>query len=1025
MIKWVIIIGWLLIPFCAAAQPAPFSFRTISINDGLSQSSVVDMATDEIGFLWMATQDGLNRYDGKEFVVFKKNFDDITTPVNSKLGKIVHGLAHELWLITSGGRVERLNLYNQVFTPLTSVTRDSLPLPPVSCLWHDQQRLWIGTERQGVFLYQPNGGETIHYTARHSSPVVLTSDTIQNIFIDQQRQAWILTNNGITAIAANRLKAGYFLTRSTDRISCSTIDEDVDHTLWLGTYGKGVYLKRKTDTAFTSFTGFTKKDTLPADLVVQSIKTDKLGRIWIGTYGKGLFVVNVKNNTVQQVVNNKRNPFSLSYNDVLCIKEDKSGGIWIGTDGGGVTHYDKRLNNFTLLAKTNVPEQNSIEQVRCITTDSKGSIWIGTSSSGLTMTDARQSAWQTFHLPAFRKNIDNPERIVSLLTDANDDIWIGSQGNGLLIMDAGTRKIKKAFHPGAKEQSVIPDYTIWCMLPDTGTRVWAGTRNAGLLLVDKQKGLLKQFNASGRVNKLAENNIRTLTAVNDSIICLGFEKKGIQLLNTRTGQVISIPGKLSRLFTHEETILKCVFLHAPYLWIGTLGKGLIAVNLKTYAIHSITEKQGLPNNTVYGLLKDQSGAFWMSTNKGINRFIPPADLSTVNRSHFSSYTVADGLQSNEFNTGAYHQAKDGTLFFGGTHGLNMFHPVRISRVEQPAMVAITRATVNNEPLQSDTSIFYKKVLSLPYSENSLSFNFAALDFVSPGRFNYSYLLDGYDAGWIDAGNRNYAAYTKLPPGHYTFSVKASRQPFGGNNPVTTLSIIIRPPFWRTGWFIAGCVLLLTGLLYAFYRYRISQLIRVQKIRNRIATDLHDDIGSTLTNISILSELSRQHLPPQQEAHVFLNRISEEVNNSSQALDDIIWSINTNNDTLEQTVARMRRYAAEVFDAANITYSLQLDEQFAGRKLNMEQRRDWFLIFKEAINNIYKHAKAKQVTIRIWIEKNRLCMTIRDDGTGFNTSLVTHRNGIKNMHQRVDKWQGRIDIQSVPGQGTFTSLELPV
>jgi signal transduction histidine kinase len=306
----------------------------------------------------------------------------------------------------------------------------------------------------------------------------------------------------------------------------------------------------------------------------------------------------------------------------------------------------------------------------------------------------------------------------------------------------------------------------------------------------------------------------------------------------------------------------------------------------------------------------------------------------------------------------------------------------------------------------------------------VSFNFAALDFVSPRRFNYYYQLTGHDANWIDAGNRNYVAYTNLPPGRYVFKVKAAQQ-LRDNSPVTMLTIIIDPPFWRTAWFVILCTLLLAGLLYTIYRYRINQLLRLQQVRDRIATDLHDDIGTTLTNISILSELSKKKLLQKEDAGTFLDRIAEEVHNSSQALDDIVWSINTKNDTLEQTVARMRRYAAEIFDAANITYSLQLDEQFERYKLNMEQRRDCFLIFKEAINNIYKHANAKHVQIKIWIEKSRLHMTIQDDGKGFDITTVTHRNGIKNIRNRIEKWNGKITLLSVPGQGTVTRVHFPL
>ena len=243
--------------------------------------------------------------------------------------------------------------------------------------------------------------------------------------------------------------------------------------------------------------------------------------------------------------------------------------------------------------------------------------------------------------------------------------------------------------------------------------------------------------------------------------------------------------------------------------------------------------------------------------------------------------------------------------------------------------------------------------------------------------------------------------------------------FAGTNHTAAVEL------WRTAWFITLCIVVLAALLFAFYRYRVNQFIQLQQVRNRIATDLHDDIGTTLTNISILSELSKKYLLQKEQATVFLDRIEEEVANSSQALDDIVWSINTKNDTLEQTVARMRRYVAEIFDAANISYSLQLDEQFENYKLNMEQRRDCFLIFKESINNIYKHANAQHVHINVRIDKNQLHMMIKDDGRGFDITAATHRNGIKNIRNRIQRWNGSITINSEEGEGSMTELTMPV
>jgi signal transduction histidine kinase len=276
-----------------------------------------------------------------------------------------------------------------------------------------------------------------------------------------------------------------------------------------------------------------------------------------------------------------------------------------------------------------------------------------------------------------------------------------------------------------------------------------------------------------------------------------------------------------------------------------------------------------------------------------------------------------------------------------------------------------------------------------------------------------------------AGNRNFAAYTHLPSGKYTFRVKASRNFSSDDAPVTSLVIIIHPPFWRTPWFIGLCILLLAAALYGLYRYRISQLIRLQKVRNRIASDLHDDIGSALTHISILSELSKSGVPPSAETALFLDRISEEVASSGQALDDIVWSINSNNDTMEQTVARMRRYAAEILETKVDKYVVDFDDRFAHRKFNMEQRRDFFLLFKEVISNIYKHSKATQVEIRVWFERNNLHLEVKDNGVGFDKTRATERNGIKNMQARAEKWNGQFLIHSEPGKGTQTTISMPV
>jgi len=986
-----------LLPFISRAQVRPFSFHNISINQGLSQSSVVDIAIDKTGFVWMATQDGLNRFDGKDFITFPGNFDDITTPAGNQLGKLILGEQNKLWLITRSGKLEKMDLLTQQTSPFKSINEQTLPA--VSCVYQDTTRLFIGTRKEGLWIYNQQNKQLSQLKQDGTTPV--SSNEIKDVFKDSRHQFWILTSNGVTHLSATISNPTFFLTDQEQPVRSSAIAEDGQQNIWLGTFGNGLFVKNKNADSFQPFTGF-GHSSLPTDLVIETLLADGEGRIWIGTFSDGLYVIDNRQSTIHHFVSDKKNPFSLAYNDVLCTRQDGRGGIWIGTDGGGVSYYDIRLSNFETISGNNLPENISIEQVRAITTDKENNTWVGTSINGLTLLGKQPVT------------IGNYKKIGALLTDKDGDIWVGTQESGLDILDGRTRKLIKRFLPGQ---------TIWHLLEDAKGKVWVATRQQGLYQIDKVQGELNHFDERS-TPALLENNVRTMVFTRDSLLYIGFEKAGIQLLDIRHRQLTPISAHSSAIFNGSVPV-RSMYYTPSILWIGTFGNGLIALETATGKTTVITEKQGLRNNTVYGIQPEGPGSIWLSTNKGLCRLRIPSDPGKISRADMGVFTVEDGLQSNEFNTGAHYRSPDGRLFFGGINGLTVFDPAKLSHPEQPLSVVITQVLADNQPLHTDTLITYKKVLRLPFRQNSLSFNFAAPDVLSAGRLSYSYQLTGYDKGWMEAGNRNYAAYTHLPSGKYLFQVKASHNLSGDNPPVASLMIIISPPFWQTPWFIALCVLLLAAALYGIYRYRISQLIRLQKVRNRIASDLHDDIGSALTHISILSELSKAGISPTAETSAFLNRISEEVASSGQALDDIVWSINSSNDSMEQMVARMRRYAAEILESRVEKYMIDFDDRFAHRKLSMEQRRDFFLLFKEVINNIYKHSKATQVEIRIWFEKNDLHLQVKDNGVGFDKSRSTERNGIKNMQARAEKWKGHFLIRSEPGKGTETSISIPV
>jgi ligand-binding sensor domain-containing protein/signal transduction histidine kinase len=952
---------------------------------------------DDAGFTWLATQDGLNRYDGYSFIQFPFNFDDITTPTGNQLGKIADGGDYKLWLVTRGGRLHKMDLLTQAVTPFPKIKEELIP--PVSCILQDSLLLFIGTIRDGLWVYD-NKKNLLNKISVATRPG-FSSDAIKKIFKDSKQQYWILTSNGATLLSPKLEILQRFLSHSDNAVSLSTITEDMDGRIWMGSFGKGIFYKGPTDTLFRQFTR-TGDHLLKSDLVVETMHADQKGLLWIGTFTDGLYVLDTHKDIIHHLLPDRKNPFSIAYLDILCIAADKHGGTWIGTDGGGVSYYDKRLDNFETFSRNNLPDHISIEQVRAITTDHEQNIWVGTSVNGLTILGKQPAT------------VGKYQKIGSLLTDQDGDIWVGTQENGLDLIDAKSKKVIKRFLPGQ---------TIWNMIHDPSGNVWVATRNNGISLINKKTGELLHFDDRSSP-ALPENNVRALVVTPDNTLFIAFDKSGVRQLDLTQRKLIPLPKQFDSTFD-GSILISSIYYTPRALWIGTFGNGLLAFSLPDGKVTAITEKQGLRNNTIYGIQPDKNGGIWLSTNKGLCRLRLPQSPENFQRSDMYFFSMEDGLQSNEFNTGAHYQSPDGILFFGGIAGLTRFQPAGLSTGGRPASVIITDVQAEGETLRTDTLISYKKTLKLPYKQNSLSFSFAAPDILSAGRLHYFYQLAGFDKDWIDAGTRNYAAYTHLPAGNYQFKVKASRDLSTEPSQVTSLEIIIKPPFWQTIWFISFCVLFIAASLYGIYRYRISQLIRLQKVRNGIASDLHDDIGSALTHINILSELSKTGVDPKSETSLFLNRISEEVTNSGQALDDIVWSINSNNDTMEQMVARMRRYVAEVFETNIDHFSLEFDDRFAHRRLNMEQRRDFFLLFKELINNIYKHARASKVEIRIWIEKNMLNMYIADNGCGFDNTKETTRNGLKNMQARTEKWNGSFTINTQPGKGTVTNISIPL
>ncbi|HET6995536.1 MAG TPA: two-component regulator propeller domain-containing protein [Chitinophagaceae bacterium] len=926
-----------------SSQQLPF--KSYTVQDGLVANPVRRIYQDSKGFIWIATWEGLSKYDGNKFTNFSMasglSFNLVNDLYEDRDGKI--------YVAENDGSIDVIQHDRVLKNP------NANKIVVNRFFKTNKEKLYVGTDGKGLFEFREGKLYPLpthlpvsitDYVPLNDSMAIVSSgedylmvdeelnvlgqlsslaSDFNKVYRDSKHRVWICSPTGLKLVApVQKRKGSIDLSPLPPPFNISlfrnqaiyNIFEDRDGNVWISTTKGLARIEPSGKIQFLSGSlGL-------ATLTIPAIYQDREENIWIGSQ-QGLMKLVTKNDVRVFTTEN-----GLQHDEVFDIVpfEDKYIGLGIGLKGQKINTADfsikpldasretilsyakkQRLFGFLSLKYFN---DSLKREVLCAAADGQENIFLGTTEGIVTISHARAD------------KITLPYRITTLVFDRQGYLWAGTWKNGLF--------------------RITPHY--------------------------KQDSI--QFTIDDLTSLCPENGIRS-----------GFlDSKG-------------------------------------NLWFGTRYNGAFRISGSDYLGYTV-----LPYNTSHDLTsnfvrvfdEDEKGNIWIGTYSGINKLKPSGQGYQV----FNFSRI-----SNQFRIiNSIYAAPGGVVWCGGYPGLIRFRDDQLDTLAAfPVFINSVQAGKPEDSLHEST----KEQLSLAHNHNMMRFEFSSPFFINEREVFYSYRLAGSnDTSWSRPSNQHAVMYASLQPGSYRFEVRA----LGWNGQWGTASgysFTIRPPFWKTGWFIGACMLLVAAVLYLLYRYRINQLMKLQKVRNRIATDLHDDIGSTLTNISILTELSKNNIGDPRMAQVFIGRISEEVSSSGQALDDIVWSINTQNDSLQQVTARMRRFAAEMFDGVNIQYSLQMEEQFDALKLNMEQRRDVFLIYKEALNNIYKHARAKNVTVKLGVEKRHLHITIADDGTGFDTNLVTSRNGIKSLRERVINWKGNISIESVPGKGTTISVFLPL
>jgi len=843
-------------------------------------------------------------------------------------------------------------LRNGNFDTLT--TKDGLADDHVyAALYPKSGKMYFGTAA-GISIYSKGKFETLDQSNG------LASNRVTSIYESNDGTIYFCTAAGITVSKNGRssnITSADGLTG--DKVTC--IKESNDSSQFISTWGNGI-----TIISGGKYIPLNSSNGLSNDVVFTEAK-GKNNKMYFGTWGGG---VNIYTNGTIESITEKE---GLGNNVVMSIFEDDNGVAYFGTDGGGVSIYSGG-KFVTWDVNSGLAEMS----VRAIFKSKQDDLFFGTDATGVTVfTDGKI-------LQLNEKNGLTDNRIRCFYETDDGSILIGTFGGGIDIYQNGKTL------PGHLSSS-LENQRIKVIYQNKIGELLIGTYNEGIFFYKDGK-IKRKLNES---NGLVSNYVNSIYQDDDSTYYFG-TWEGLNILKSDSLILLNTSNGLAN--NYVNAILKD---SRGEILIGTDGGLNIYKNKK---LETINTTNGLSDNTILGILEDRSGRIYLSTNRGVNVLEFRDDSLSVRTLRYN-----DGLASDECNQGAVYEDDAGGLWFGTSKGASRYDPSQDPPNLIPPRVHITRIRI----FENDLKIPKSNFVDLSYDEDYIKFDFIGIDLPQTAKVVYSYRLSGVDKGWVETKQR-FVQYTNLDDGSYQFEVKAKNEWGIWSNP-KTFAFIIHPPFWATWWFRLIGLILLGTLLWYLYNLRVQRLLAIEKMRVRIASDLHDDIGATLTNISANSEVIRHNndIEKIKKAAIKIGTLSREV---IQTMSDIVWSIDSRNDTVKDMISRMQDFSHQVLSIKNIEVSFTSDGISFSKKMSVETRENLYLIFKEAINNVAKHSEANKVDVRLSNSSDSFTIFIKDNGKGINEINKKKGNGLKNIKMRAERISGKAEFENENGFG---------
>lgn len=1027
-----------------SAQPADqvaITMEEISTQQGLSQGMVSCFLNDRNGFLWIGTKDGLNRYDGYEFQVFRKSDTDSITLIDNYITAIFEDKEGMLWIGTMLNGITRYNPFLGEFISLTCARtiNEQLSGQSIRSIRQDSKgNIWVGSSG-GIDILTPqekSSEKQSDYSVISLSS--LASDIPKHAFDVQywrfpndesvelySRKKVITINYPLDQALVNQTSTpvSNYCSFPEDELIQPIFDEKHKRTFFFSASGISVF-DQKLERITASYQVSIDLQNFPSPLL------DRNGRIWVKVE-QGLSIYYPETNTLSRVTSGNPLIDNARFNDFYSAHEDHNGILWFGTFGYGILKYVCDQEKFGVVSRYNDHPM---------------------SLSGIYETpdgDVVVQAYQTndpircdLNKRLFTKpfsgfsTIDSNIRNVNSLAFDFKDVYVTHKHIYKLSLKNGS-------YLQLKRPEERPEIIFDPLFVDSRDSLWcADGHPAGikeLHKIDKQSGEITQTHQFPE-SKLHHEYRFVSDWKEDSKGNFWFGTlKGVYRFNTdsATWKIFPISTNENQNLTSEVVFSLCFDPNSPdsVLWVGTNGFGLKRLNIISGEFKTFNVSTGLPNNVIYGILSDHRKNLWLSTNRGLCLF-------NSQNNNTRNFTKADGLQSDEFNRYAHLKMSNGMLLFGGVNGLTFFDPEQFYKFENSTNTVITGFKVNNEPVEigqlvNNQVLLYKPIeytqkITFSHDISMISISFAYMNMAHPANNSFRYRLKGFNEDWIQTAGQHEATYTNLSPGIYTFEVVGKSNHGNWNSQSAIIELTILPPWWATWWFRTIAIIVFASFLYGLYRYRMAHLIGMERMRNRIAQDLHDEIGSTLSSISLYSAVmqkSTNNLPT--KASDILGKIINSTSEIMEKMNDMVWTIKSDNDDFEQVVNRMRAFAVNMTDSKGIKLHFMVGQKTESLKLDMDKRKNIYLIFKEAVNNAVKYSGCKNLNVSLTKNGNQLILLIKDDGAGFDINSSSENNdllggnGITGMKIRAKELKADFEISSLISEGTTIEVAIPI